>query len=321
MPKTVQELFFPSDFRVAKQSFRREVNPKKSSKWIVRSEHLIGIEVEVEGLNSAPRGHCDVASSQTFIQELLPDGTVPADFEELRYWRMVGDGSLRNRGHEFITKPFTASYSGVVLGELFACLDRFGFSCTPRTGVHVHLNALDMTLQQVQRFVAAYTIVEPLLYKYVGRNRANNIFCVPLIDTNLLENIPGRVKDGEWYKYTGLNLLPLREHGTIEFRQMHGTAKIDKLIGWINMICSIKDFVMSRHNFPDIYYSSKGSVNAYQIVRDILGDSSELLKPDWFPLVYASLVESKRVFSTHGLKGLSGGTFKESAFYNFKEIL
>ena len=46
--------------------------------------------------------------------------------------------------------------------------------------------------------------------------------------------------DSFWLKYSALNLLPIKELGSIEYRHMPGTLDIQKLLVWIDLISRIK---------------------------------------------------------------------------------
>lgn len=188
---------------------------------VVSSRELIGIEVEVE--NYTPKL-----------------GTLN------RVWNVTTDGSLRNNGAEVISKPIEAIHAPMMLNYLFnEFLDNKQCCFGPRTSIHVHLNVQDLTRAQALDFILVYAIYERLFYKFAGRGRQKNVYCVPLSDSDLLVNLAdqGETRGGNWSKYTGLNTLPIREYGTIEFRHMHGTINVHKLTTWINLICKLKEYI------------------------------------------------------------------------------
>lgn len=196
----------------------------------IESDHLVGIEVEVENVLE--------------FKSSWPKNTV---------WNMIEDGSLRNAGKEFVSKPIKASEAPKALNQLLnIVLSKECCHFSPRTSVHVHLNVQDMEVHQVIDLVLVYMIFERLFYKFAGRGRAQNIFCVPITSTSL----PGQFAEyglgKRWQKYTGLNLLPIssghreedRGQGTVEFRQMHGTFKVEKLCAWIDIITRLKEYIL-----------------------------------------------------------------------------
>lgn len=188
---------------------------------VVESSELIGIEVEVENAHVAALANLN------------------------KVWTMVADGSLRNNGLEFITKPIPAKDGPLALEYLLKHYLNQECCFSPRTSVHVHLNVQDLTRAQAMDYILLYAVYEKLFYKYAGRGRMKNIYCVPLSDCDLLTYLceKGETRDRNWSKYTGLNTLPILSYGTIEFRHMHGTFDVAKLSVWINLIVKLKEYI------------------------------------------------------------------------------
>jgi hypothetical protein len=211
---------------------------------------FIGIEVEVENICNPIRNK-----------------------EALNIWDITEDGSLRNWGREFISLPIPAKYARFALDRLMEALEEENEpQFTSRTGIHIHVNVQDMNINQLVSFVLLYYVTERLLYRFVGRERKNNIFCVPLQNTNYFLHIYNAVKINnkelteviiddlhafksiieEWKKYLGLNLLPILRYGTVEFRHLYGTRDVDLIVNWINIILSLKKAAMEVTNFENL---------------------------------------------------------------------
>jgi len=182
-------------------------------------KQYLGVEIEVENV-PRPRKISDAVDDTLYT--------------------ITNDGSLRNYGIEIITKPIQAQYIEQLLKHLYAALpERAEFS--PRTSIHVHMNARDLTCEQLASLISCYIIVEKLLYYWIGTNRHKSIFCVPIQDTNLPINLESfltthNIRHLFWFKYTGMNLLPLKQQGSIEFRQLHGTRDPDLIVSWISLL-------------------------------------------------------------------------------------
>lgn len=160
-------------------------------------------------------------------------------------WGVAGieakdDGSLRDGGKEFITMPMT--YSNLVY-----CLDLFfnkskvtAANYSERCSIHVHANCQDLTVEQLQTLLILYQTFEGLLFAFEGNNRQDNIFCVPWSQTalthSLFKDFNNVFKFKRWQKYTALNLLPLMDKGTVEFRHMAGHCNREKLYAWLRII-------------------------------------------------------------------------------------
>lgn len=163
----------------------------------------------------------------------------------------VEDGSLRNHGREFLTKP--SSYS-IVMHTLQRFFDKAKLSddnYSERCSVHVHANTQNMTTDQVASVCLLYQVFEKLLYAFVGGERDKNIFCIPWDQTTLSYQVisslnPKNFNVRSWQKYTGLNLLPLLDKGTLEFRQLGGTYDLEKIGNWLNLIGSL--FVYAKQH-------------------------------------------------------------------------
>jgi len=220
----------------------------------VASEELIGIEVEVENVHRV--------------------GNVSD------VWHMTDDGSLRNQGREFITDPTPAKYGPALLANLLEGLGR-DCSFTPRTSVHVHLNVQDLSSEQVGDILLLYTIFEKVLYRYVGRSRIRNPYCVPIAETALLARWVQKSVKSAWEKYAGFNILPLRDKGTIEFRHMHGTFDVQKLSGWLELITNLKTYV--KNNNTKELRKRLYTLTAYDVpglIREVFPQAHVLLKWD-----------------------------------------
>lgn len=271
----------------------------------INSSEVVGIEVEVENVlhsYDVPRGSP---------------------------WTVTADNSLRNNGMEFVSRPIAARDAPAALNQLLTQILVQECHFSPRTSVHIHLNAQNMEPHQVINLVLIYAVFERLLYKFAGHGRFRNIFCVPLTETNLLTRLAEQGLDTPWSKYTGLNLLPLRTqsnedrsaYGTIEFRQMHGTFSVEKLCLWIDMITSLKEYIMKSDTkgIRAMIFSMDDNFNFDGLLHEIFGTKADILKlcstnevKNGYLCAKLSLasVKNTRVFYERGTK--------ESPFYKFK---
>lgn len=201
------------------------------------------------------------------------------------FWSVKEDGSLRNHGREFVTPGvIPVSLAEPALNLLFNGLNS-NIDFSSRTSCHVHLDVRQLSLQQLVALTLAYTAVENLLFKFVGNNRRNNIFCVPLTETGLLEAFGQSPKkfmwavDSYWSKYTAFNLLPITTQGSVEFRHMPGTNSIPMLLHWIELLCRLKTFVY-RYEYDTIIQTIAGlnSNSRYrQFVESVFGEYIQYL--------------------------------------------
>lgn len=170
----------------------------------------------------------------------------------------VEDGSLRNNGREFLTKPATFSVAYNILHRFFEKNKLTADNYSERTSVHVHANCQDLTKEQLAAVCMLYQVFEKLFYAFIGEERDRNIFCIPWDQTLITYSTIDAVLGAKgihslksWQKYTGLNLLPLFSLGTIEFRHMAGTNDLEKIAVWMNLIGSLFAYAR-KHPINDI---------------------------------------------------------------------
>lgn len=212
----------------------KRVTPKNFPKAVPLSSTcpslLYGVELEIENVPH------------------WPDMMVPGI-------NSVADGSLRNSGREFITQPMTYSNLAYCLNSFFTKNKLTKDNYSERCSIHVHTNCLDMTMDQIKTVLFLYQMCEKVLYSWVDPERFDNIFCVPWSQTNITyQSLSEKVDPTTWKawrKYTGLNLLPLYEHGTIEWRHMSGHNDVPKLLQWCQLIGAIYTYALT-HSLSEV---------------------------------------------------------------------
>jgi hypothetical protein len=186
-----------------------------TSRNAAKKQFFAGAELEIEDI-------------ETFDNMLLMDHGIC--IEE--------DGSLRGMAREFLLPPSSKTQLKELFEVTHAHIRTGPLAFSQRTSVHIHVNCIWSTPEQVRNTVLLYAIFEPLAFCFVGQERKNNIHCVPLTYTTL----PASYRRGLlymadiWSKYTALNLLPLKELGTIEFRHLYGTNNIGVFSAWLDFI-------------------------------------------------------------------------------------
>ena len=194
---------------------------------VLDKANLIGIEVEVERV-------------PIYVDFLSP------------LWKRTEDSSLRNDGWEYISSPIKGVVIEHGLRLLMAELKHYNpdMEFSGRCSTHVHVNARTMEIPQAVAMMYLYLVFEKTLFDFVGHDRINNHHCVPLRRCDMTETfqniLEGRTPLGTWHKYTAVNLLPLSGNGTIEFRHMHGTSDVEKILDWIDLLTRLKLFCYKR---------------------------------------------------------------------------
>ncbi len=199
------------------------------------------------------------------------------------YWTITTDNSLRDYGYEFITPPLRANQFEGALKQLNCSLPN---NCrfTPRTSVHVHMNVRDLNIEQINSLILIYTVMEGVLFNWVG-TRKDNVFCIPIIDTDYVQNYITFVNDPRnmvesWNKYTAFNMQPVCTKGTVEFRHMYGTANVNVLLKWINILSKLKQFA-KKYTLMQVKSTilELNSNSQYEMfIDDVFEDYAEELK-------------------------------------------
>jgi len=158
-------------------------------------------------------------------------------------WECKLDGSLRNKGYEFVTEYGCRVHQiEHKLVHLHKTLKSYypGRSYSERTSVHVHIDVRRFDERQLSNFLILYALLEDSLFRLCLPHRKENIFCVPTresmqhIQTNLWKYV------GNANKYTALNVICLGQFGTVEFRHHHGTDDPKTLTQWVYLLALIK---------------------------------------------------------------------------------
>jgi len=207
---------------------------------LVSNTDAIGVEIELEG-----------------ISHYSPGSALPNIFYN---WRAVEDGSLRN-GTEFIFKePFKAkniTASLEIMNQFLAAyraVTGTGVIVNERCSVHVHLDVRELDGQELNNLILVYLLFEKVLFEYISPTRSKNNYCRPLADSSFkatLHNLLTIKSDNLTYdliriisrdcdKYSALNVLPVQNFGSVEFRHMPGTDDTTKIFDWINVILALK---------------------------------------------------------------------------------
>lgn len=284
------------DALIDRNMLLKGVSKDKLNYPFVDENTYVGIEVEVEGI--------------------LTTNNQVKMAEKTYLWLNTEDNSLRNNGREFVSMPVRGGHIEYALSRLNTLLNKsktcIGHSFTDRTSVHVHVNVRDLTTEELRNLIIVYAIVEPLLYEFGGMSRYNNIFCVPLKETDsdnfrdIIFDCDQSVFDNfisypqrDWHKYYALNLLPVSSYGTVEFRHMVGNCDVEKLCSWINMLLCIKKYAKSV-KFDDLLsiVETLNSTSEYSgFLNSVFGDVATVFYKSNFGSVLDEAVSTVKLWT------------------------
>lgn len=247
-------------FEVLKRNFvvGSNINLHNRRNGLLEENHVINKTATYQALKNDNK-----TTSFIGIEIELENARVGDDEEKesqlMYWWEEKGDGSLRNNGTEFVTKP------GITAATVVPLMLRFSEDLKAarpkaqnnmRTGLHVHFNVREMSYYELSNVLFLYAITEPAFFEVSG-NRFENIFCVPWCENkhNLGEVInrlvwwvnrqnkpmAGGVDFRNYSKYCGLNLAAISTYGSLEFRQHKGTHDPFEIIKWVQTIEALFD--------------------------------------------------------------------------------
>ena len=152
-----------------------------------------------------------------------------------RHWKIVTDASVHN-GYEIVSPILTGENGMNQLKLVCEALNELGATVDRSCGVHVHLDARDLTAREVLTIYKRYGEHEEQIDLCMPRSRRadNGTYCRGIKDiaANIAEMDKPRLS-----RYTGrfhkINLTNLTGSGSLEFRQHSGTTEFKKIGNWI----------------------------------------------------------------------------------------
>lgn len=204
-----------------------------------RIEGEIGIELEAEGRFQLADSLC---------------------MGEDEHWQIVEEGSLRNGGHEFVTKmPVNEKDLDVVLDRLFELTKGTQFNQSIRTSLHIHINVLNELISDVFKIIGSWWLIENILVEINGKERIGNLFCLRAKDA---EDICELVQEVVCYpnsfwdinsntvRYGAQNIGAVQKYGSLEYRFMRGYTNPEDIKKWAVGLLNFHRVVLRQ--FPSL---------------------------------------------------------------------
>lgn len=215
----------------------------------------IGIEIETENFTHMPK-------------------------KSLYMWTTEIDGSLRNRGIEFISRPLVRTAIDYALHEFNLVQQHNKLAFGHRTSVHVHVNVSHYTKNQLTTLVALFALLEECFYSIVNQDRSGSPFCYRIVGTDpVIKFING---DQITTKYCALNIAPVMTQMTVEFRHLEGTGDPVRLRRWIQICTKLVNYVGTQNPKTckqDLMEAiEKGEVQS-KLVPAVWGATAEIFNP------------------------------------------
>lgn len=233
----------------------REINTfKKRDTSVIllymMTNRTFGVEIECIGISQD-------AAATAIRAAGLPCEIEGYNHNTRSYWKIVTDGSVRdNRGNPGIevVSPILRGTDGLTaLKTVAAALSNAGATANKTCGLHVHVGAQDLNVNDIKMIVKRYQAFEDVIDTYmpVSRRANNNHYLKSMSEFALQWNTrlascssTANLLSGGWDRYYKLNLAAYVRQHTIEFRQHSGTVSPEKISNWVLFVLNFVE--MSR---------------------------------------------------------------------------
>lgn len=178
------------------------------------------------------------------------------------YYKVVNDGSLMGENTAEIVSPILKGKDGLKsLKIICESLNKIGATVNSSCGLHVHLDARNMSIKHWRNLYINYARLEAIIDSFMpnSRRRNNNGYCrsianyprleAAIFACNSIEDI--RALFGS--RYYKINAEAYMRHKTVEFRQHSGTTDYEKISMWVAFLQKLLAY--SKHNTIENCYS------------------------------------------------------------------
>jgi len=220
-------------------------------------------------------------------------------------WKVVADGSLRGESFEAVMRaPLGYSDTIKAVKELYNLVtsNKAVINDSMRAGTHVHVNCLNLTVQQLMTFMAAYYCLEDILVDYLGDERAGNFFCLRVSDAeeishaiasalanNRLRN--NNIFTNENLRYSAMNLVSLSKFGSLEFRALKTPTTVEPILEWLEILEKL--FTGSfKFNSPLALVSAMSANGEKEVLSKLLPEefaNKVFKRPDFEDKLYSAI--------------------------------
>ena len=161
------------------------------------------------------------------------------------YFKIVSDASIRGDMAAEVVSPILKGKEGLdSLKKVCESLNTIGAKVNKSCGLHVHLDARDMSIEHWRNLIINYARLENIIDGFMAESRRgnNNCFCrsislMPRLEATILHcNSVEEIARYFSTRYTKVNIEAYSRHKTVEFRQHQGSIDFEKISMWLNFL-------------------------------------------------------------------------------------
>lgn len=215
---------------------------------------------------------------------------LPLEVPEAGFWKTDKDNSLRGNGMEFVLRePLFGQDLLASIKWFCEWAVRMRFESNYRTGLHVHIDVRNLEAPQFITMLIYYALFEKVIFKWVGNEREESIFCMPFYKADgCLEVITQALKATSKMKeyaarvdrYGAFNLNALSKYGSVEWRHLQTTFDYERLLKWVNIAQSFKKYSKAHPLNPKELLAELSKLGAERILIGIVGP--HIAKDLWY---------------------------------------
>lgn len=220
--------------------------PRTRTQPVGMSMRSFGVEIEFTRITQAAAARAITAA---IGRDVFTSGYHGArSWDE---WRVESDGSVTygGRGGEAVS-PVLSGPEG--LAEIKLVVDAIraaGGSVDRRCGIHVHIDARDLTGEQIARLMTAYVDRQSAFDRMVSPSRVGGGYCRPMREAEKLQHVESlkanRTPHPYAERYRTVNVTSLGRTGTVEFRQHQGSLNATKIGAWVKTLLALASSVVA----------------------------------------------------------------------------
>lgn len=242
----------------------------------VRKAKEVGTDVSFRKFGVELECVCPIGNDANVIREVNNSGyeMVHTGYthNDVPHWKSLYDGSVRGdygyESKEYVSPAFDKESGLDEVANVCKIIIDNGGKVNRTTGTHIHLDASDLSAQEIAKIVYLYGKLESKINALLPLDRRNNRYCksvkrfckyVELSGFDYFDNVQ-KVIRVLGTRYLKVNVEAYLRHGTIEFRQLNGTLSGDMIKYWVKLCTRIVDFVKSGKDVTNL------SGNLYKVL-------------------------------------------------------
>lgn len=215
-------------------------------------DRKFGVELEVARPASGPSQFIEPDA----VARAINAAGVPCQFRGYTHqvtntWKVVTDASVSN-GFEIVSLILQGEDGYEQIIKVCAVLKAKSLKVNRTCGLHVHVDARDLTAAQITKVFKRYAMHERKIDAWMAPDRRGNInrYCRSIArftsQPALNHSDPLVATRACGSRFLKVNLEAYHRHRTIEFRQHQGTLMPEKIVPWVKFLLQFVDESLAK---------------------------------------------------------------------------